>query len=186
MKFQPGRVYHVYNRGNNRERIFFKEDNYRYFLVKMRKHLLPHAEVLAWCLMPNHFHWMIRVRDEVEMGRFTQDLGTFFSSYTRAIQNQEARTGSLFQQQYRTKELATPEYLLHCFCYVHQNPLRAVLEVEPGQWPWSSFRDYVGLRSGQLCAQAVAAELLDLPASAAERRQLLLQILPDNAGASLV
>lgn len=185
MKFQPGSLYYVYNRGNNRERIFFKDENYRYFLVKMRQHLLPHAEVLAWCLMPNHYHWLIRIKEEANSTRLTLDLGTFFSSYTRAIQKQEARTGSLFQQQYRLKELTTPEYLLQCFCYIHQNPLRAELETEAGSWPWSSFRDYVGLRSGQLCAKSVAAELLGLPASLPEMRNLLLQTLPDSAGAML-
>ncbi|OGX83955.1 transposase [Hymenobacter coccineus] len=185
MKFQPGGIYHIYNRGNNREPIFFNKDNYRYFLGKMRKHLLPHADVLAWCLMPNHYHWLVRVKDGAIGARLAQDLGTFFSSYTRAIQKQETRTGSLFQQQYQAKELASPEYLLQCFCYVHQNPLRAALEAEPGTWPWSSFRDYTGLRSGQLCARPLAAELLDLPADPVEMRCLLLQTLPDGAGALL-
>lgn len=78
-----------------------------------------------------------------------------------------------------------PAYLLRCFCYIHQNPLRAALETEVGTWPWSSFRDYVGLRSGQLCAKAVAAELLDLPADPAELRHLLLQTLPDEVTALL-
>ena len=130
--------------------------------------------------MSNYFHWLIQVKEEATISRFTLDLGTFFSSYIRAIQLQQARSGSLFQQHYRLKELANPNYLLRCFCYIHQNPLRAALESEPGAWPWSSFRDYAGLRSGQLCAKATATELPDLPADPTELRKLMLQTLPDD------
>lgn len=61
MDFSPGHIYHVYNRGNNSQTIYFTRDNYLFFLEKLRKYILPHADVLVWCLMPNHFHLMISV-----------------------------------------------------------------------------------------------------------------------------
>jgi putative transposase len=64
MKYQEGQVYHVFNQGNNRQKIFFQSRNYPYFIEKMRKYILPHADLLAYCLMPNHFHWLIRVKAE--------------------------------------------------------------------------------------------------------------------------
>lgn len=61
MHFETGDIYHIYNQGNNRQRIFFDRENYLFFLRKMREHLLPHVNILAYCLMPNHFHWMVEI-----------------------------------------------------------------------------------------------------------------------------
>jgi putative transposase len=61
MDFIENNIYHVYNQGNNLQRIFFNYDNQKLFLDKIRKHILPYADVLAWCLMSNHFHIMIYV-----------------------------------------------------------------------------------------------------------------------------
>ncbi|MBN1950845.1 MAG: transposase [Bacteroidales bacterium] len=66
MEFKEGHLYHLYNQGNNRQDIFFKHENYLYFLDKMKIHILPHCDILAYCLMPNHFHIMIRV-NEIEI-----------------------------------------------------------------------------------------------------------------------
>jgi putative transposase len=63
MNFEKDRIFHVYNQGNNRQPIFFDESNYLFFLKKMHTHILPYADFLAWCLMPNHFHWMIYIKE---------------------------------------------------------------------------------------------------------------------------
>ncbi len=65
MLFETGNLYHIYNQGNNRQQIFFSHENYIFFLKKLKKHILPHADILAWCLMPNHFHLMIYVKDVI-------------------------------------------------------------------------------------------------------------------------
>lgn len=62
MHFESNHIYHIYNRGNNSQNIFFTRGNYLFFLQKIRKHILPYADVLAWCLMPNHFHLMVYVK----------------------------------------------------------------------------------------------------------------------------
>jgi len=68
MDFEEGHLYHIYNQGNNRQRIFFQQKNYLFFIQKIRSYLLPYADVLAWCLMPNHFHLLVYVnRLEVEV-----------------------------------------------------------------------------------------------------------------------
>lgn len=59
MEFYPNQIFHLYNQGNNQQPVFFNEGNYLYFLRKMRRYILPYADVLAYCLMPNHFHWLI-------------------------------------------------------------------------------------------------------------------------------
>ena len=65
MNFESGNLYHIYNQGNNRQQLFFSRENYLFFLKKIKKHILPHADILAWCLMPNHFHLMVYVKDVI-------------------------------------------------------------------------------------------------------------------------
>jgi putative transposase len=59
MNLVLGNIYHVYNRGNNKEPIFFKSDNYSYFLSNINRYVIPHCDLLAYCLMPNHFHLLV-------------------------------------------------------------------------------------------------------------------------------
>jgi putative transposase len=121
MEFSNGQIYHVYNRGNNSQTVFFARENYLFFLDKIRNSILPHADILAWCLMPNHFHLMISVSCvEVEISEqvtqshlltktrsLNDSISIILRSYTRAIQKQEHTTGSLFQN--RTKALCLTE-----------------------------------------------------------------------------
>lgn len=61
MQFEPNVIYHIYNQGNNRQVVFHKREHYLFFLRKMRSYLLPYGDLLAYCLMPNHFHWLLYV-----------------------------------------------------------------------------------------------------------------------------
>lgn len=116
MYFEEDHLYHVFNQGNNKQQIFFKEDNYLFFLKKIRTHISPYAEVLAYCLMPNHFHLMIKVsRVEVDISEgfvqnetlakvackrtLNQSIGIMLRSYTCAINKQEGMSGSLFRKE---------------------------------------------------------------------------------------
>src|SRR4051812_13701230 len=113
MLFTPNEVYHIYNRGNNQQRIFFNEQNYLFFLRKINNQIKPISDILCWCLMPNHFHIMINVRDESCIkraafgGKSVQELsyriGILLSSYAQAINKQNGTTGSLFQQRTKVK-----------------------------------------------------------------------------------
>lgn len=117
MDLKSGYYYHIYNRGNNSQKIFFKRENYLFFLEKMKKHLSPYASIIAWCLMPNHFHWVIYIKKEIlntsniqdevtlKSQKINQSIGILLSSYTRAIQKQEGITGSLFQKRTKAKPL---------------------------------------------------------------------------------
>ena len=74
MQFEKGHIYHIYNQGNNRQNIFFERDNYLFFLKKLKKYILPYGDILAWCLMPNHFHLMVLV-NEMEVDIASDRLG---------------------------------------------------------------------------------------------------------------
>ncbi|MCC5942207.1 MAG: hypothetical protein JJU37_11760 [Balneolaceae bacterium] len=180
MKFFQENLYHVYNRGNLSNPIFFDKENYFFFLKKMKTHLSPYCEILAWCLMPNHFHWVIYVKKQTEskshksilnsepVEELNKSIGILLRSYTRAVNKKYKKQGSLFQQKTKSKNLnrdisSKDDYPLTCFLYIHQNPLRAGLENYLGEWEFSSYKDYIGARNGQLCNIQLARELLDLP-----------------------
>ena len=218
MYFEAGGIYHIYNQGNNRQRIYYSRENYLFFIRKIRTHILPFADILAWCLMPNHFHLMVEVRvAEMEspfsisegfarregftpgetlscptlssptlvnresesirkpatMVTLNHSIGILLRSYTRAINIQEKRTGSLFRK--KTKAICVneingiasdwhtsfgvtfmkvyiPEYQYPqvCFNYIHSNPVKAGLVAKAEDWEFSSCIDLVGMRDGTL------------------------------------
>lgn len=83
MNLYPNQLFHIYNRGNNKQRIFFKRENYLYFLQKVKEYLKPHADIIAWCLMPNHFHFLIYIRPEKDTKEVSTAIQIILRSYTR-------------------------------------------------------------------------------------------------------
>jgi putative transposase len=216
MDIEKSHIYHIYNQGNNRQRVFFNHDNYILFLKKIKDYIIPHADILAWCLMPNHFHLMIYVHTQeiilLNANSLTPDftnsltpseaiskkitktpsdirkirtindsIGLILRTYTRAINNQEKRSGSVFKSHTKaecvTKVNATTpsffnssfgaqinvripenEYPQVCFKYIHDNPVNAKLVTKPENWEFSSYMDYVGLRNGKLINRQRAKE----------------------------
>ena len=159
MFIDPENLYHIYNRGNNKSRLFFQERNYDFFLKKVVNHFSRHVDLLAYCLMPNHFHFMIYAKETIDSNKFSGSLRTLLSSYTRAIQNQEKRTGSLFQQ--NTKAAEIYGYAENCFHYIHQNPLKAGIVKKIEDWRYSSFNEYWKGEKG-ICNIELAHTLLNL------------------------
>ena len=171
MNFESGSIYHVYNRGNNKQVIFFTRANYLFFLNKVRNEITPIADIISYCLMPNHYHLMIQAKELSNDAKhpLSRKLGTLQSSYTRAINIQENRTGSLFQQKTKAVEIYSlynyynkNDYLTTCFHYIHQNPLKAGLVMRMEDWEYSSFRDYAGFRKDTLINMQLAREILDI------------------------
>ncbi len=130
MELEPGKIYHIYNRGNNRENIFREERNYPYFLSLWKHHVHPIAETFAYSLLPNHFHMVVRIRYEklnnghtihTDEKKISQHLSNFFNAYAKSINKAYERRGSLFQERFGRKEVATGSYCAQLVCYVHTN-----------------------------------------------------------------
>ncbi len=172
MQITENQLYHIYNRGNNKQQLFFNRDNYLYFLTFVRKHILPHCEILAYCLMPNHFHFLIYATEnaakKIKLGNIeVTTLGNGFrislSSYAKGVNVQQQRQNVLFKPKTEAKPLidGSANYGFTCFQYIHQNPYKAGLVSKIEDWEFSSFRDYAGLRKGTLCNQTFANEFID-------------------------
>jgi putative transposase len=146
--FQAGHVYHLYNRGVNRQPIFFCDENWGYLIKRLRRYFLPElADILAYCLMPTHYHLMVLSKTDELSERVMQPFGL---SYTKAINRQQGRVGPLFQGPFRAAWVDDDRYLVHLSRYIHMNPVAAGLVDRPEEWAFSSYRDYIGLRGGTL------------------------------------
>ncbi len=165
--FLADQYYHFYNRGNNRQLVFFERDNYLYFLRGVQKYLVPYMDVLAYSLMPTHYHLMGRVRQGAETSEFLKNsevsapprasnsevstammrLGV---SYTKAINKRFDRVGALFQGQFQAKPVQSYEHLLNLCVYIHGNPVKDGLASLPENWEYSNYLEWMGLRKGSL------------------------------------
>lgn len=170
MNIIPYDIYHIYNQGNNKEIIFYADEDYLEFLKLFRKFVSPHCKVLAYCLMPNHFHFEIYSTEESATIKKVGNIqSTVLSNGFRLLQssyaqyfNKKNRSGFLFRQKAKAKTISDGNnYYSHiAFHYIHQNPLRAGLVKKLKDWKYSSFPDYAGIRNGTLCDQELADQLI--------------------------
>lgn len=147
---QENCFYHIYNRGNNKENIFLSGDNYEYFLKKFYRYLDNFVEVYAYCLMPNHFHFLIKVKDNIKnltkenVDKYSllpieKAFRDFFIVYAKAFNNMYSRTGSLFQYKFKRKIITDNNYFIRVIAYIHNNPVRNNLCENASDWKYSSY-----------------------------------------------
>jgi REP element-mobilizing transposase RayT len=132
-----GHYYHVYNRECNRERIFVNEGNYEFLVKRTNSFLSDYSlSVIAYCLMPKHYHFLCRPEEDDSLWRFIQRL---FNSYTQAFNKQQGRSGTLFEGRAKSILVDTDDYVIHLCRYIHLNPVRAGLVMHPSQWAYSNY-----------------------------------------------
>ena len=180
MKFTPENIYHIYNQGNNKEQLFFLDTQYAHFLSLYKSHIFPHCETICWCLMPNHFHFMIytdnRCLQKIQQGGLLLDPVTngfrkTLSSYSHQLNKNSGRSGALFRPKTKSKCLTEDStntgnynnrrsFVQSCFDYIHQNPVEAGLVEDAEQWQWSSSSFYGNKKTDLLCNKEIADRFL--------------------------
>jgi len=180
----PDTFYHIYNRANGSEKLFLSQENYRYFLEKYRQYISPVADTFCYCLMPNHFHLLVRIKPEEQLkevlkarldlqglsrknplnleGLVTQHFSNLFNAYSKAFNKLHNRKGSLFMHTYKRKAVSDRAYLLKLVHYIHHNPVAAKLCSQPQTWPHSSFTPLVDESHSFLLRQEVLSWFGDL------------------------
>jgi len=175
--FVTDQIYHVFNRGIDRRPTFTDKyelrralsviDYYRFCgpklafskfiklsnedrnedLLDKRNNSIKHVEILAFCLMPNHFHFLLRQTEEKGISKFLSD---FQNSYTRYFNTKNERDGALFLDQFRAVLIESDEQLIHVSRYIHLNPTTSYFVKDFDsllEYPWSSLSEYLNMKS---------------------------------------
>ncbi len=157
-----GNFYHIYNRGINSCDIFKETENYQYFLKLYDEYISPIADTFAWVLMPNHFHFLVRVREVSELANLTglenqsgfkppyQYFSNFFNAYSKAFNKRFDRHGSLFERKFKRKRIDNLEYLRNVVLYIHDNPIHHFFCDNKLEYPWSSYLTCITLKATRL------------------------------------
>jgi len=155
--FLPNASYHIYNHAVGTENLFKSHENYLFFLNKYDQHLSTVFKTFAYCLMPNHFHLLIQVRDEytlssliakpedkIDFHKFImQKLSNFLNGYAKAFNKQHSRRGALFIDYTKRKEITNNSYFTRVVNYIHQNPIHHGFCKEASEWEYSSFNSMI-------------------------------------------
>jgi len=169
-QFISGNIFHAYNRGNNKENIFFDEQDYKAFIFRLglclgfnEKELneqklisLPYSRIRimetdkknfklhSFCLMLNHFHLLIEQTGNVPISRLISKLCT---SYAKYINKKYERIGHIFQDQFKAVLVENNPQLMWTSAYIHMNPVKDKLVKHPSEYKWSSYLDFVSNRN---------------------------------------
>lgn len=163
-------IYHIFNRGVNKGDIFFSGKDYKHFLSAAKHYLTknskysyekssinlnepgssalpalqvnkPKIEILAYCLMPNHFHFLVKQAADEGISSYMQ---RFINSYVHYVNIKYKRVGPLFQGPFKGVLIESDEQFLHVSRYIHLNPLASGLVPDLKNYPWSSYHSYIG------------------------------------------
>jgi putative transposase len=162
---QHGKFYHIYNRGINSAPIFFEKSNYEYFLKLYENHVDPIAETYAWCLMKNHFHFLVRIKEKDLAGTEKlphQCFSNLFNAYAKAVNKKYNRHSSLFQRAFKRKLVEDEVYLKRLILYIHNNPVHHRVCEDAISYPWSSYVTCLSEEQNILKQQKAIALFQDL------------------------
>jgi REP element-mobilizing transposase RayT len=163
---KPRKFYHIWTHANGSENIFQTEENYIFFLDKYTHHVHPIADTFAYCLMPNHIHLAVRIKDKQivlehaktqkgypnlqnfeTFGGFSQyisqQFSNLFNSYTKAFNKKYDRRGSLFIPNFKRKLVDNERYFMRLIAYIHNNPVHHGFVENPTDWIYSSWHAYL-------------------------------------------
>ena len=161
ISMEEGELYHIFNRGNNGELIFYNDRNYLYFLQKLSSYLSDYLDFYAYCLLPNHFHLLVKVKDFTALPAEAKVLKTgtkvlykpetiiseqfrrFFLSYSKSIKKQEGGTGSLFEKNFKRIHVDSDSYFTSLVNYIHRNPQTHGITNNYKAYNYSSFKAFL-------------------------------------------
>ncbi len=168
--FEETGIYHVYNRTNNREKLFLSEENKYFFLRKLKELLSPVSGIYCWCLLPNHFHFLLRIKEEKEIIAYLGEkekqqltitekkylsgvilldeiiegcFKRFFQSYALSFNKVHSRSGNLFYKPFKRVRIDSDTQFTHVVIYIHANALKHKLCNDLTEWKWSSFHSLI-------------------------------------------
>lgn len=161
LQFAQGCFYHLYNRGAHRKSIFVEDEDYLDFLARLKKNaVIYRITLVAYCLMPNHFHLLVRQDSEASAGVAVQYT---CNGYAQSFNSRYQHAGTLFQGRFQRILIDNDEYLRHLCRYIHTNPVKDGFAFQPDLWPYSNYMDWIGVRRGAMVDLDFIANLFGSP-----------------------
>jgi REP element-mobilizing transposase RayT len=145
---EPGCLYHIYNHAVGGDKLFLSEENYYYFLRRYKHFIPPIAETYAYCLIPNHIHFSVEIKRQINVPvksrlspsqYISKQFSNLFSSYAQAFNKQQGRMGNLFISNFKRRKIDRDEYLTNVIKYIHLNPVTHGLVKVITQWKFNSY-----------------------------------------------
>ena len=192
VKFVRGEYYHTYNRGANRNVLFHNDSDYDLFLSLASKEADKKCiSLVATCLLPNHFHLLCRQNGDDSVSEF---VGLICYTYSRRVNLQYRRLGTLFQGRFGAKYVSDNGYFMHVCRYIHANPVVAGLVTNPLDWRYSNYAEWMGQRHKLAFDKQIVDEFIPDRSKYAEfvadqiakNRVEHLELLKDLAKAKLI
>jgi len=176
--FAPGCHYHIYNRGVGKMTIFKDNQDFKVFYNRLKENLFPDKKIdrvknpqnkshspylrktlpngsfslIAFCLMPNHFHLLVRQNGNIAVSML---ISKVCGSYSKYFNLKYERVGSLFQDQFKSVLVDSNEYLLWLSSYIHLNPRIAHITRKDADWKWGSYAEYLGVSLEEVCDKKI-------------------------------
>jgi putative transposase len=161
--YLPNQLYHFYNRGARRLSIFREPDNYLFVLRKMKRYAKEFdLKVIAYCLLSNHYHFLIRQDGDARASLLPQRI---FNSYSKAYNRRYDHSGTLFEGHYKVKPVESETQLLNLCRYIHANPVLHGIVQRLEDWPYSNYLEWIGSRDGTLVDRDFIEIYFETPAA---------------------
>ena len=150
--FESGCWYHIYNHARGSDNIFTEESDYKIFLSLTEKYILPVAHFFSYCLMPNHFHFLVRIKDILPSKKFknkslssyiSHQLGNLQNTFSKKINYRRKTKGGLFCQSVNRNLITSEEYRQMAVAYIHNNPVKHSFCNMPDEWKFSSYKTII-------------------------------------------
>jgi REP element-mobilizing transposase RayT len=148
MRYEPEKYYHVYNKGVNNKALFHSQENYRYCLQLLHKYAVENnVSVLAYCLMPDHYHVMLQQHGD---GSIQRCLQATFKEYTQSFNQEHQRSGTLFDGRAKAHEVDNDLYIVQLCADIHLHPVSAQLIHTPEEWEFSDYKEWIDIRQSDI------------------------------------
>ena len=164
---EPDNYYHIYNHAVGQDNLFNNEENYHFFLEKYANYVNPVADTFAYCLLPNHFHFLVRIKEEKEIeeyfnvkkdltgfqnlsGLISKQFSNLFNSYSKSVNKQQNRRGALFERPFKRRKIDNEKYLRNIIHYIHYNPVHHEFTKDLKEWKYSSYNSLITQKKTRL------------------------------------
>jgi putative transposase len=165
---ESDKIHHIYNRGIDRANLFYEARNYSYFLEKYAKYMTTGLDTFAYCLLKNHFHLLVRVKDFSNLSNLEDSLtleqkglhspdrivskmfADMFNSYSKSINKAQDRTGKLFETPFKRILVEDDVYFTRLIWYIHFNPQKHGFVKDFREYPYSSYHSHLSNKPTKL------------------------------------